>query len=148
MAYIAVLDDAKPPTYANIALKAGISKQAVWKLALRYPGMLPWVNQVIAEQNGRYTSAVVQRMGVLGATGSREHAEVYLKWMSGFYSQGGGFAFPDDSDPVPGSLSGAHVTVNLLCPRPEVPQGAIAVPSKAVRLPRPDLPAVAQLSSR
>ena len=66
---------------------------------------------------------------------------------------------PPSAAPPNGELppvAGAQTTViNLLCPRPELPQGALAVPNPATRLPPPDyLPpsdsdiAVTQLSAR
>jgi hypothetical protein len=47
-----------------------------------------------------------------------------------------------------------HTTINLLCPRPEIPQGSLAVTQQMTRLPPPDLPPspdpvlVAQLYAR
>jgi hypothetical protein len=78
-------------------------------------------------------------MGMLGAAGSREHAELYLKFLAAHYAPPvAGAGLPDGELPTP---AGAGTIINLLCPRPEVPQGAVPASAGPVRLPPPDRPA-------
>jgi hypothetical protein len=38
---------------------------------------MPWVNRIVSAANAGYQSAVVRRIAMLAAAGSREHAELY-----------------------------------------------------------------------
>ena len=85
-AYAATMDSGKPVNWQAVAREAGISRQRMWDLRVRYPGLVPWLMANCRRRCQEMADAVVERMGVLAMQGSVAHAEVFLKAINGQYT--------------------------------------------------------------
>jgi hypothetical protein len=106
-----------PPTTANVAKQCGVSRVAIWKLQRRWPWLDAWCDEVMLSANAYYWGAIERRMALtaLQGGGSVQHAEMYCRMRSGYYTRN-----EDRADAPPG-VGPNPTIINLLVPRPEMP---------------------------
>lgn len=114
---MAYLEAGLPTTTVNHAKYCGVSRVALWKLQRRYPWLDEWCSEVMRDANVHYWGVIERRMAILAAQGSVQHADMYCKMQSGYYTR-------RTADSGEGDTSGGPVQVNqvYLVPRPEYPQ--------------------------
>lgn len=78
-AYVEALEDG-PVTYAAIARRMGVTREQVWRLRRRHPGMERWAAEQLAALNRQLVEPVLAKMAALALRGSREHAELFLRY--------------------------------------------------------------------
>jgi hypothetical protein len=115
----------------------GISRQAIWKLQRRHPGLLAWVDEVVKNHNANYFALVKRKMAFLGMQGSVAHAEAFFKSLSGAYS-----TRPLGLDELPAAAVNAF-QMNFLIPRPAGQAALPPAPSDGAVLPGVVVPTVA-----
>lgn len=131
-ACLLLLDRGVPPTLVNIAKELGVTRQAVWALQRRHPGLLAWINTEFIARNKEFFGPVQYRLAMLGMQGHVAAADLYLKSLTM------GFGTLDAAESVP---AGIQVIQNYLVPRPAYPQ--LEAPAKALPPPmHADIPTV------
>lgn len=138
-AHISLVDQGKPPTFANIAREIGRSRQAVWEVFQRHPDLREWIESRMDREARQLTGSVVRRVGMLAIQGSDKHAEIYLRFCAGGYRLADPESVPAGQGLAPGS-----VVLNLLVPVPEMPKlaGAALTAAAAITPLEPRIPVV------
>lgn len=99
-------------TFTAIANRMGITRENLWRLRRRHPGLDGWISEQLATGNEHLVGPVVRKMAMLGLRGSVDHAELFLKHVTGNL---GGAA------PAGGPTFNGPTVINLAVPRPGDP---------------------------
>jgi hypothetical protein len=117
-----LLDEGGPFSEVAIAKRLGISRQSLWRIHRRNPGLKRWVHEQLLGGNEYLVGPVVRMLGTTAVRNkSPKHAELFLKATGTL----------EGSEPDDTPAGGVHnYTLNILVPRPDM--GAIAPPVPAL----------------
>lgn len=125
-AYTSLLEEGKPVTQVAIAKAMNISTMSLWRLHKRNPRLRAWLNEQLCDRNQELVGPVINMLGTTALrTKSPEHAKLFLQAQGSLGPLAGEGAAGD------APALGVQTIVNILVPRPEVPQIAAAVPPPA-----------------
>lgn len=103
--------------YTAIAARMKVSRENLWRLRRRWPGLDAWVAEQIASTNEHLVGPVIRKMGMLGLRGSQAHAETFLKHMRPQVP----FEAGHHGNPAGGVTFNGPTIVNVAVPRPGDP---------------------------
>lgn len=133
-AFYDCLDKGLAPTITNRARALNIRKQSVLQFDRRHQDFLEWLAQGWEADNGKLWGVIERRMAMIALQGSVQHADQYCKMRAGGYTK----AAPNDEPVAPRNN---QVVVNILVPRPQLPNGGrMPAPWAAPALPMPEPP--------